>query len=55
MKFKHYLETISNVEIYPMFSLIVFFVFFVGLIYYVVKADKKHIQYMQDIPFQENN
>jgi cytochrome c oxidase cbb3-type subunit 3 len=53
MKFKNYLETIAGVEIFPMISLLVFVVFFVALIFYVVKADKNYIEHMQQIPFDK--
>jgi cytochrome c oxidase cbb3-type subunit 3 len=51
MKFKTYLETIAGVEIYPMVSLLIFVLFFITLIFYVVKADKNYIKHMQQIPF----
>jgi cbb3-type cytochrome oxidase subunit 3 len=54
MKFKHYLESITGVSIYPLVSLLVFFVFFVALTWYVVRADKKHINEMKNIPLGEN-
>jgi len=53
MKFKNYLESISGIEIFPMISLLVFVVFFVVLLIYVVKADKKYIDHMQQIPFDK--
>ena len=53
MKFKNYLETIAGVEIFPMISLILFVLFFVGLIFFVIKADKSYINHMQQIPFDE--
>ena len=32
--FKHYFEKIHNVEVWPIISLTIFFVFFVGLMVY---------------------
>lgn len=57
MKFKNYLESIAGIEIYPMMSLFIFFVFFALLIFYVFKADKKHLTELQNIPFdnEEND
>ncbi len=52
MKFKNYLETISGVEIYPLISLIVFFTFFALLIIYVIKANKKEIEFLENIPLK---
>lgn len=50
MKFIHYLETIAGIEIFPLTSLLIFFAFFFLLIIYVVKADKKHIAELKNIP-----
>ena len=41
--FKHYFEGIENIEVGPIIGLIIFFVFFVVLIYLVVKADSGFI------------
>lgn len=38
---KHHMETIAGIEVFPLISLIIFFVFFVGLIFYVYKTDKE--------------
>jgi cytochrome c oxidase cbb3-type subunit 3 len=52
--FRQYLEQIAGVGIYPMFSLLVFFVFFVTLILYVTKADKKEMEIHSQLPLQSN-
>lgn len=51
---KHHMETISGIEIYPLISLIIFFVFFTGLIIYVFKTDKKVIDAIANIPLESN-
>ena len=51
MKFIHYLESITGVGIYPLTSLIMFFLFFSVLGYWVLKADKKYMTAMKNIPF----
>ena len=48
--FKHYFERIEGIEIYPIISLIIFVTFFVGLIIWVIKVDKKYINKMKDMP-----
>lgn len=50
MKFINYLKSIAGVEIYPMISLFIFFVFFTLLVVYVFKADKDHIVELKNIP-----
>lgn len=54
MKFIHYLEKITGVSIYPLVSLLIFFLFFTGMAIWVLKADKKYIRSMKLIPFPEN-
>lgn len=49
------LENIDNVQIYPMISLLIFFVFFVGLFYWVITAKKEHIEEVSNIPLENNN
>ncbi len=48
------METTAGIEIYPLISFIIFFVFFIGLTIYVIKADKKVIQNIANIPFNDN-
>ncbi len=48
--FKHYFEQIHNIEVFPLISLFIFFLFFLGLLIWVIKADKTYIQSMQDLP-----
>ncbi len=55
MKFINYLSEIVNVEIYPMISLIIFVLFFVGLVVYVIKSDKNYIKKMSDMPLENND
>ncbi len=54
MKFIHYLETITGVGIYPLTSLSIFFVFFAAMTYWVLKADKRYITSLKQIPFPEH-
>lgn len=53
MKFIKYLESISGIGIFPLISLLVFFIFFTLLILYVARADKKHIAMMKNIPLDQ--
>ncbi|MFN5347609.1 MAG: CcoQ/FixQ family Cbb3-type cytochrome c oxidase assembly chaperone [Bacteroidota bacterium] len=52
--FKQYLEQITDVGIYPMFSLLVFFVFFTALIVYVVKANKEELNEISRLPLSND-
>lgn len=48
------LENIDGVAIYPMISLLIFFVFFVVLFWWVFTAKKAHIEEVSNIPLNDN-
>ena len=51
--FKHYFEGAENIVVGPVISLILFFVFFLGLLYWVFKVDKGFIKKMKDMPLDD--
>lgn len=51
---KHHMETIVGIEIFPLISLVIFFVFFVGLFIYVAMTDKKQINEISRLPLDTN-
>ena len=53
--FKHYFERIENIEIWPIISMAIFFTFFIGLLIWVYKADKKHIDKMKELPLDNGS
>ena len=48
------LENMDGVEIYPIISLLIFFVFFVALFWWVITAKKAHIKEVSEIPLDIN-
>jgi hypothetical protein len=50
----HTLEQISGVEIYPIISLLLFFVFFIVVGYMVLTTDKEHIEEMKNLPLDSD-
>ena len=53
MKFINYLQDITGISIYPLFSLVLFFVFFVGAAWLVLKTPKKQIEEIANIPLEQ--
>lgn len=53
MKFKNYLEHITGVGLYPMISLLLFFIFFTVLTMWALRANKKYIDIMKQLPFNK--
>ncbi|MEO9802166.1 MAG: cytochrome C oxidase Cbb3 [Reichenbachiella sp.] len=49
--FKYYFEQVNGVEIWPIISLSIFFIFFVGLLWWVYRGvDKSYIDEMKNLP-----
>jgi cell division septal protein FtsQ len=48
------LENIDGVQIYPMISLLIFFIFFVVLFVWVITAKKKDIEEVSKLPLENN-
>lgn len=56
--YKELLQSIDGVSVYPIISLIVFGLFFVVILVWMLKVDKKYIKKMENLPFEkeeENN
>jgi len=51
MNFMHYLSNIEGVSIYPIISLLMFFVFFLILFLRVRRMSKTEIEELKNIPF----
>lgn len=47
---KYHMETITGIEIFPLISFVIFFLFFLGLLLYVYTADKKEIAEIASLP-----
>jgi len=54
MKFINYLESMTGIGIYPLVSFLIFFLFFLAVNIYLVKAGKKHFEEAAQIPFETN-
>lgn len=50
---KHNLTGIDGVEIYPIFSLLVFVIFFTLMIYFVIRMSKKDIKDISQLPLED--
>jgi len=50
MKFIHYIEKIGGVDIFGMLSLVIFVVFFLGVLAWVFKTNKKTFNEISRIP-----
>lgn len=53
--FSQNLSSIDGVSIFPIISLILFFVIFSGVLFWVLKKDKSYMENLASMPLQENN
>lgn len=51
--YKNVLQSIENIEIWPVISFVIFFVFFLCLLLWVFTTDKKFINKMKSMPIDE--
>lgn len=55
MKISNYLVEISGVSIYPIISLLLFVLFFAGVLIWVFFIDKNKVNYIANIPLSKNS
>lgn len=48
------LRSIQNIEIWPLISFVIFFLFFIALLWWVFTADKKYIIKMKNLPMDDS-
>lgn len=48
------MEGINGVEIYPIISLVIFFIIFVSYLIYALSYSKEQVKIMSELPFKEN-
>lgn len=51
---KDHMATIEGIEVYPILSLSIFFLFFMALFWWVVKTNKEHIKEMRELPLDKD-
>jgi cytochrome c oxidase cbb3-type subunit 4 len=49
------LENIDGVQVYPIISLLIFFIFFAALFWWVFSAKKDYIEEVSNIPLDNQN
>lgn len=50
---KQYAETIKGIDVYPIISLFIFLLFFIAVIWYVKKLDKRKVEVMKQLPLDD--
>jgi hypothetical protein len=52
---KNVLQSIAGVTVYPLISFAIFFFFFIGLLGYVLIANRQHLSDMSQLPLESND
>ena len=50
--FKQFINTLQGDEVFMLISLSIFFLFFLGATIALIKMKKNHLDYMSNIPFE---
>jgi cbb3-type cytochrome oxidase subunit 3 len=53
--FKHLFDNAKDIATYPMFSLVVFVVFFVAMTIWVIKTNKSRLEEISRLPLENNS
>ena len=53
--YKNVLQSIDNIEIWPVISFVIFFIFFLCLLIWVFTADTKFIDRMKMLPMEDSS
>ena len=53
--FKEVLQSIEGIEFYTIVSMIILILFFIGIVIWLFKVDKKYIKHMSELPLNEDN
>ena len=52
--FKNYFKGIEGIATYPMFSLLVFFIFFIAVFIWAIRTDKASLEHVSRIPLESD-
>ena len=52
---KNHMDSINGIEIYPIISLLIFFIFFALLFWWVITAKKDYINTVSNLPLDNQN
>ena len=52
---KHHLDSILGIEIYPLISFIIFFLFFLIMTFWIISMKKDEVKRISEIPLNDEN
>ncbi|GAL85917.1 hypothetical protein MYP_3146 [Sporocytophaga myxococcoides] len=51
---KYHMASITDIEIFPIISFVIFFLFFLGVLMLVFRSDKKLMSKMEQMPLEDS-
>ncbi len=51
--YKEILQSIDNIQVWPVISFVIFFVFFLGLLWWAITVDRTFIRHMSEMPLDD--
>ena len=51
---KHNMETIIGIEIFPIICVLIFFIFFVGLVIYAIRLKQSEVDEISELPLNDS-
>jgi cytochrome c oxidase cbb3-type subunit 4 len=51
---KYHMASITDIEIFPIISFVIFFLFFLGVLMLVFRSDKKFMSKMEQMPLEDS-
>jgi cbb3-type cytochrome oxidase subunit 3 len=48
------METIDGISVFPVIAFLIFFIFFLGLFWYVFRMKRSHVEELSAMPLQED-
>lgn len=52
--YKNVLQSIENIQVWPVISFVIFFLFFLCLLWWVFTADREYIERMKGLPVDDS-
>ncbi|MES2730848.1 MAG: cytochrome C oxidase Cbb3 [Bacteroidota bacterium] len=52
--FKHYFEQVEGISFFPLLSLVIFVLFFLGLLIWMLQVNKDYIHEMAELPLKDD-
>ena len=52
--FNQLFDSITGFEIFPIVSMILFFILFLGIVYWAVRVDKEYLKKMKELPLDNS-